>query len=85
MRLEIGPLFKSAAVEAAKEDQDGFAELHSVLRLLPSNPRPDDSAEWSVDDFGELRRLRYAGYRVLYVIDEAQDRVVLIRLGRDAT
>jgi mRNA-degrading endonuclease RelE of RelBE toxin-antitoxin system len=85
VRLEVGLLFQRSAVEAAKEDPEGIAELYGLLRLLPLNPRPDDSEAWNTDDEGELRRLRFAGFRVLYVIEEALDRVVLVQLGRDVT
>ena len=84
MSLEVGPLFQRGAAEAMKDDPQGLAELYGLLRLLPSNPRPDASEEWHADASGELRRLRFGGYRVLYVIEEKQDRVVLIQLGRDA-
>jgi hypothetical protein len=84
VRLEVGPLFQRGAAEAAKDDPAGVAELYGLLRLLPINPWPDASEEWHVDESGELRRLRFAGYRVLYVIEEEKDRVVLIQLGRDA-
>jgi mRNA interferase RelE/StbE len=82
VKLEVGPLYKWAATAAAKEDPEGLAELFALLRLLPSNPRPDDSEAWSIDDSGELRRLRFGAYRVLYVIEEDLDRIVLIQLGR---
>lgn len=85
MRLEAGPLFQRGAVEAAKDDPEGVAELYGLLRLLPMNPRPDASEEWHTDVTSELRRLRFSGYRVLYVIEEAEGRVVLIQLGRDSS
>lgn len=83
MRLEVGPLFQRAAAEALKDDAQGIAELYGLLRLLPINPWPDASEAWHTDDAGELRRLRFSGYRVLYVVEEAQDRVVLVQLSRD--
>jgi mRNA-degrading endonuclease RelE of RelBE toxin-antitoxin system len=84
VRLEVGPLFQRSAVDAMKDDPLGVAELYGLLRLLPSNPRPDASEEWHENEDGELRRLRFGGYRVLYVIEEKQDRVVLVQLGREA-
>jgi mRNA-degrading endonuclease RelE of RelBE toxin-antitoxin system len=84
VRLEVGPLFQRGAADAVKDDLQGVAELYGLLRLLPSNPRPDASEQWHTDEAGELRRLRFGGYRVLYVIEEKQDRVVLVQLGRDA-
>lgn len=33
---------------------------------------------------GELRRLRFGGYRVLYLVEEMTDRVALIQLSRNA-
>lgn len=83
MKLEVGPLFQRGAAAAAKDDTQGIAELYGLLRLLPINPWPDASESWHTDDGAELRRLRFGGYRVLYVVEEAQDRVVLIQLSRD--
>lgn len=80
----MGPLFQRGAAEAVKDDPQGIAELYGLLRLLPSNPWPDASESWHTDDATELRRLRFGGYRVLYAVEQAQDRVVLIQLSRDA-
>jgi mRNA-degrading endonuclease RelE of RelBE toxin-antitoxin system len=84
VKLEVGPLFQRGAAEAAKEDPEGIGELYGLLRLLPIHPRPDDSEEWHTDEAGELRRLRFGGYRVLYLIDEEQDRIALVQLGSDS-
>lgn len=84
MKLEVGPLFQRGVAAATKDDPQGIAELYGLLRLLPINPWPDASESWHTDDAAELRRLRFGGYRVLYAVEEAQDRVVLIQLSRDA-
>jgi mRNA-degrading endonuclease RelE of RelBE toxin-antitoxin system len=84
VKLEVGPLFQRGAAEALKDDPQGVAELYGLLRLLPIDPRPDVSEAWHTDETGELRRLRFGGYRVLYVLEEMADRVVLVQLSRDA-
>jgi mRNA-degrading endonuclease RelE of RelBE toxin-antitoxin system len=84
VRLEVGPLFQRGAAEAVKDDPEGLTELYGLLQLLPSNPYPDASEAWHTHETGELRRLRFSGYRVLYLIDESQDLIVLIQLRRDA-
>lgn len=85
MRLEVGPLFQRGAAEALKDDPQGVAELYGLLRLLPIDPRPDVSEAWHTDETtGELRRLRFGGYRVLYLVEEMTDRVALIQLSRNA-
>ncbi len=85
MKLEVALAFQRASAAAKEEDPEGIAELYALLRLLPIHPRPDDSEAWKTDDADETRRLRYGGYRVLYVIEEAEDRVVLVQLRRAIT
>jgi mRNA interferase RelE/StbE len=62
-----------------RDDPDGVEAVLDAADDVARDPRAEPSTPISSD---ELRRLRVGRYRLLYEIDDDQDVVVVVHLGR---
>ena len=62
-----------------RDDPDGVEAVLDAAETLAHHPRQEPSTGLSSP---ELRRLRVGRYRLLYEVDDEQQRVVVVHLGR---
>ncbi|MBS2531471.1 type II toxin-antitoxin system RelE/ParE family toxin [Catenulispora sp. NF23] len=67
------------AAQFMNSDVAGVEQVVSACDLLAENPRPTGSFAYGTPD---VRRIHIGRYRVLYEINEAQQRITIARLGR---
>jgi mRNA interferase RelE/StbE len=69
---------KSAAKELAALPKRDCQSVVEKIRVLGSNPRPNGSEKLSGDS---KYRIRHGDYRVLYEIDDADQRVTIVKVA----
>ncbi len=74
--VELAP---AAARELRRLPPGDAARLRGPILALGIEPRPPGSSKVRGSDF---RRLRVGGLRVIYLIDEAQRLVIVLRVAR---
>ncbi|WP_318213202.1 type II toxin-antitoxin system RelE family toxin [Streptomyces sp. SCL15-6] len=72
------PAATNAAVRFLSDDPVGLAAVYEAVDGLAKVPRPANSAPYGPD----IRRLRVADYRVLYLIEDDVVRILMTHLGR---
>lgn len=75
MKIEILP---SASEELAKLPRDTLEIVDEQILKLADNPRPPQAKELSADD--KLWCLSDKDYRIIYQIDEAGDRILIVKI-----
>ncbi|MDT0265715.1 type II toxin-antitoxin system RelE/ParE family toxin [Streptomyces sp. DSM 44915] len=75
--IEFEPAAVNAAARFLKDDPIGLKALLDAIDALAGEPRPVHSSV-----FGDYRRLRVGGYRVLYAVEDGAVRILVVHLGR---